>query len=70
MTQLTAAFITPECRANRGTDGAWEEAVARLRVEYEAVVAAWASEPVEPTLNLLLTMERPAADREAPDGPR
>lgn len=62
-TQLTAAFITPECRANRGVDGAWEEAVSRLRTEYEAVVAAWASEPVEPTLNLRLTMERPRSGK-------
>lgn len=58
-TQVTAAFITPECRSGRGVDGAWEEAVARLRAEYDAVIAGWADQPVQPTLNLRLMMERP-----------
>jgi hypothetical protein len=60
-TQVTAAFITPTCRANRGEDGAWDEAVARLRREYDAIVAAWAQRPAQPTLNLILTMDRPVA---------
>lgn len=30
------AIITRMCRQNRGTSGAWKEAVARLRAEYEA----------------------------------
>jgi hypothetical protein len=30
--------ITPECRANRTVDGAWDEAVRRLREIYDAQV--------------------------------
>ena len=30
------AIITPTCRANKGAMGAFEEAVQRLREEYEA----------------------------------
>jgi hypothetical protein len=56
---VTSAEITGECRANRGVDGAWEEAVARLRREYEAVVAGWRDEPEQPTLWLMLDLERP-----------
>ena len=33
---LERAEITPDCRANRTDDGAWEEAVARLRQVYDA----------------------------------
>lgn len=58
MTQISAAFITPECRRNRGVDGAWDEAVARLRAEYDAVLEGWKDHPQPPTLNLVLTMER------------
>lgn len=60
--QVTAAFITPECRANRGVDGAWEEAVRRLRDEYQVIVRNWqalSTPERQPTLNLVLTMERP-----------
>ena len=53
--QVTAAFITPECRRSRGVDGAWDEAVSRLRAEYDAVLAGRNDEP---TLNLVLTMDR------------
>jgi hypothetical protein len=57
--QVTAAFITPACRANRGDEGAWDEAVARLRAEYDSILAGWKDAPEQPTLNLVLTMERP-----------
>lgn len=57
--QVTAAFITPGCRAGRGDEGAWEEAVARLRVFYDDVVEGWRGKPEQPTLNLILHMERP-----------
>ena len=33
---LEAQNITPACRAGRGDDGAWDEAVARLREIYDA----------------------------------
>lgn len=56
--QVTAAFITPECRENRGIEGAWDEAVARLRAEYDAIVEGWKNERRQPTLNLVLTMDR------------
>ena len=59
MSQITAAFITPECRASRGDEGAWVEAVTRLRVEYDAVLEGWKNHSSQPTLNLILTMERP-----------
>jgi hypothetical protein len=65
--QVTAAFITPECRANRGTDGAWDEAVARLRVEYDAILEGWKNEPAMPTLNLILTMDRPCEYERIPE---
>jgi hypothetical protein len=57
--QVSAAFITPDCRRNRGVDGAWDEAVARLRAEYDAVLEGWQGSPQQPTLNLVLTMDRP-----------
>ncbi len=60
-TQLTAAFITPECRENRGDYGAWTEAMARLYGEYAAVLRGWRESPVQPTLNLRLTLGRPTA---------
>lgn len=58
-TQLTAALITPDCRANRGDDGAWDEAVRRLRAEYDLVVEGWSQAPQQPTINLRLMLERP-----------
>jgi hypothetical protein len=70
-TQVTAAFITPTCRANRGDEGAWDEAVDRLRREYDAIIAAWGDRPAQPILNLILTMDRPLVapvDQEGPEG--
>lgn len=57
--QVTAAFITYECRLNRGNTGAWEEAVERLRAHYDLIVKGWADHAEQPTLNLVLEMERP-----------
>ena len=57
--QVTAAFITPECRGNRGDQGAWDEAVDRLLTQYIDVLNGWAGRAEQPTLNLILTMERP-----------
>lgn len=59
-TQVTAVFITPECRSNRGDMGAWDEAVKRLRTQYDEVVEGWQGRDEQPTLNLVLTMERPS----------
>lgn len=36
---MEAQNISPECRAGRGEDGAWDEAVSRLREIYDAQVA-------------------------------
>lgn len=36
---LESWTITTACRANRGNDGAWQEAVERLRAVYDAQVA-------------------------------
>lgn len=44
--------ITPECRANRTIDGAWDEAVRRLREIYDAQVAH------DPTLTIGLSIGR------------
>jgi len=63
---VTRAFITPECRENRGQDGAWEEAVRRLRVEYEAIVEGWSGEGEQPTFAVMLLYERPIPDETAP----
>jgi hypothetical protein len=57
---ISTANITPECRVNRGDDGAWEEAVARLKEHYDLVVNGWRGNDRQPTMNLVLEMERPA----------
>jgi hypothetical protein len=59
--QVTAAFITPECRRNKGDEGAWLEACQRLAEAYTDVLAGWAGQPQQPTLNLILTMDRPTS---------
>ena len=53
------AIITPTCVANRTARGAWDEAVRRLREEFDNCQRGWAGrEP--PTYHLVLTVERPA----------
>ena len=49
---LESAEITPTCVENRGEDGAWEEAVARLREVYLAQRAR------KPDRALTLTISR------------
>lgn len=56
--QITTAFITPACRAGRGDDGAWQEAVERLRAAYEDVLDGWRDVVPQPTLNLVLELDR------------
>jgi hypothetical protein len=48
--------ITPTCRANRGHDGAWQEAVDQLRQVYDAQVARFG-----PTATLTLSLARSRA---------
>jgi hypothetical protein len=43
---LESYTITTECRVNRGDDGAWEEAVARLRRVYDAQLARFGAAAV------------------------
>lgn len=63
---VTRAFITPECRENRTADGAFEEAVDRLKTEYDAILEGWKQEDEQPTLALMLFYERPIPDETAP----
>ncbi len=55
------SIITPTCRENRTDEGAWQEAVDRAKAEYDAIVQGWAASPEQPTLHLVLTVERPRA---------
>lgn len=57
--RVNAAQITPECRASRGDEDAWNEAVARMRLEYDAICGGWVNKPAQPTLILALEMRRP-----------
>lgn len=54
------SIITPACRINRGDQGAWEEAVARAKAQYDQIVGGWAGREQQPTLHLKLEMERPS----------
>ena len=58
----TQALITPECRENRGNDGAWDEAIRRLRVEYDAILGGWEDAAEQPSLALALYLDRPVED--------
>jgi hypothetical protein len=60
-TPASHQIITPECRSGRGDEGAWAEAVARAKVEYDGIVAGWRKSAVQPTLHLVLSLERPEA---------
>jgi len=64
MSLVNQAIITPTCQANRGRVAAWEEAVARLWKSYDEVTLGW---PVDnqPTLTLVLEMQRPAPQSQA-----
>lgn len=50
------AIITPACRANRGDDGAFEEAVKRLREEYKTILNLPGNEAV--TFHAVLLVQR------------
>lgn len=49
---LEAQAVTPDCRAGRGDEGAWDEAVRRLREIYDAQVKH------DPTITLSLAIYR------------
>jgi len=58
-TRVNSVTITPQCRSGRGDQGAWDEAVDRLGLEYSAICAGWADKANQPVLRLVLEMERP-----------
>jgi len=62
----TQAFVTSECRKNRGDGGAWDEAVRRLKAEYDEIVKGWEDEPEQPVLVLTLYCDRPVEDQVPP----
>lgn len=47
--------ITPTCRANRADSGAFEEAVSRLRADYERILAKRGEDGAQ--YHLVLTVE-------------
>jgi hypothetical protein len=55
--RITGSHITPECRAARTTDGAWDEAVARLRGVYDARLARFP----DCTITLWIAVDEPEA---------
>lgn len=57
-------IITAECRANRGTTGAFDEAAQRLRRQYDDYARAEANEGVH--WHLVLVREEPGSRRPAP----
>lgn len=58
-TPASHQIITPDCRKGRGDEGAWDEAVARAKAEYDGIVAGWRKSAAQPTLHLVLGIERP-----------
>lgn len=58
------SIITVECRTNRGDAGAFDEAVERARKAYDEIVEGWRTAPIQPTLHLVLTIERPSSSDE------
>lgn len=55
--RLTGAHITPTCRKNRTTDGAWDEAVDRMREVYDAQLARFP----DCTITLWVAIDEPEA---------
>lgn len=55
---LLSADITPTCRANRGADGAFEEAVRRLKQVYDTQLARFDDETYAPELVLCIKIRR------------
>jgi len=50
------AIVTPTCRASRGVEGAFDEAVKRLREEY--IICAGLECNATANFHLVLTVER------------
>lgn len=52
------AIISDNCRKGRTDDGAFEEAVRRMKTEYDAIMKGW---PIGKgtTIHMALTVERP-----------
>ena len=51
------AIVSKTCRLNRGVDGAFEEAVERLRREY---LACQNDANIDANFHIVLSVERPA----------
>ena len=66
-TPVQHSIITPECRQGRGDGVAWDEAVARAKAQYDAILAGWRTSELQPTLHLVLGIERPFVNRGALD---
>lgn len=58
-TRVNSVTITPQCRSAEGDLGAWDEAVDRLGLEYAAICRGWVNKAGQPTLTLVLEMQRP-----------
>lgn len=54
-------IITPQCREASGVDGAWEEAVRRLKECYDGAVAGWGDTPF--TAHVAITIEPELSDK-------
>jgi len=61
------SIITDECRRNRKDEGAWTEAVTRLRREYDRIAANWGT-GMGVKIHLALTVERPIKPEEKDPG--
>lgn len=59
------AIITDNCRKLHGDPGAFDEAMRRIRKQYDLSVAGW-SGTTGVKFHLVLTVERPEADKELP----
>lgn len=59
------SIITENCQGIHGAMGAYDEAVARARAAYEAIVEGWADAGQQPRIHLIISVERPP--REATD---
>lgn len=68
MSDVSHSIITPECRVNRGDEGAWDEAVARAKAIYDQIVEGWRNSELQPTLHLRLELERPFRPAQPGDG--
>ena len=56
------AVVTANCRQIHGKEGAFDEAVRRMRDEYNTIVGNWTEKGKGdvPTFNLILEVEYPA----------